>query len=290
MSISIWFNTFCNNIRLSDVAVNNISYRYKRITRQLNVEFWNTDSQIANSFYVGSYGRGTDIHVSDIDVIFVLPPTMFTQYDNYIYNGQSSLLQTVKGKIEQTYPSSLKADGQVIGINFSDGIRFELVPAFLNNGNCYIYPDSNAGGSWKTTNPKPEIAAIAQKNNEWNKNLKRLCRMARAWKDYCGVPLGGLLIDTLAYNFLSGWEYRDKSYAFYDWMSRDFFKFMSEQNNSQTYWISPGGRQYVWRSGNFEYKAKQAYKLSLEAIENEEKYPYTAKTQWRQIYGTKFPS
>ncbi|MDR1974389.1 MAG: hypothetical protein LBQ31_06905 [Bacteroidales bacterium] len=49
------------------------------------------------------------------------------------------------------------------------------------------------------------------KDTEWNKNLRRLCRMARAWKDMWDIPIGGLLIDTLAYNFLKDWEHKDKS-------------------------------------------------------------------------------
>lgn len=36
-----------------------------------------------------------------------------------------------------------------------------------------------------------------------SKNLRHLCKMARAWKNKNGVNMGGLLIDTLAYRFLS---------------------------------------------------------------------------------------
>ena len=45
-----------------------ISDRYKRITKAINREFWNTDSDTAHSFYVGSYGRGTAVDTSDIDM------------------------------------------------------------------------------------------------------------------------------------------------------------------------------------------------------------------------------
>lgn len=114
--------------------------------------------------------------------------------------------------------------------------------------------------------------------------------MIRAWKEYCNVPMGGLLIDTLAYNFLKESPNKDKSYLYYDWISRDFFKYLSEQSETQNYWLSPGANQYVNRTGKFEYKAKQAYNLSLEAITKEKDYPTTAKNKWREIYGTKFPT
>ena len=290
MSVSDWFETFNKNLRMSDNTVNNISYRYKRITKQLNKDFYNSESDILHSIYVGSYGRGTDIVTSDIDMIFQLPYSEYTRYNSYSGNGQSALLQAVKRSIEKTYKSSMKADGQVIVISFTDNVTFELVPTFINNDRSFTFPDSNDGGRWKITNPKPEINEITTKNKEWNKNLKRLCRMARAWKYKWNVPIGGLLIDTLAYNFMSSYGYRDKSYLYYDYITRDFMKFLSEQNTKQEYWLSPGARQYVLRKGKFENIAKDCYDIALEAIAKEKDYPYTAKTKWREIYGTKFPS
>jgi len=290
MSVANWFETFNQNLRMSKDSVDSISYRYKRITKQLNKDFYNSESEVNHSLYVGSYGRGTDIVVSDVDMIFQLPYSEYVKYNAYSGNGQSSLLQAVKNSIEKTYKSSIRADGQVIVISFTDGIVFELVPAFINNDNSYTFPDTNNGGSWKKTNPRPEIAEITAKNNQWNKNLKRLCRMARAWKYKWDVPIGGLLIDTLAYNFMSDYVYKDKSFLYYDYISRDFFKYLSEQNTEQNYWLSPGARQYVWRKGKFEYKARQCYNLALEAIEKEKDYPYTAKSKWREIYGTKYPT
>jgi hypothetical protein len=290
MSISNWFETFNTNVQISDPIVETIAYRYKRMTKQLNKDFWTTESDTSHSLYVGSYGRDTDIHVSDIDMLFQLPYSIYEKYNAYTSNGQSALLQAVKNSIENTYKSYMKADGQVIVISFDDGIIFELVPAFINKDDSYTYADSNNGGSWKTTNPKPEMAEIMRKNNEWNRNLKRLARMAKAWKDKWNVPMGGLLIDTMAYNFMSNWGYKDKSYLYHDYMSRDFFKYLSEQNDQQEYWLSPGARQYVWRKGNFASKAKQCYDIALEAIEKGTTYPITAKTKWREIYGTKFPA
>src|SRR5690606_19430769 len=116
----------------------------------------------------------------------------------------SALLQEVKQVLEKTYSiSNLKGDGQIISLPFSDGIDFEVLPAFLNKDASYTFPNSNNGGSWKTTDPKKEIAAINDMNNKCIKNLKRLCRMARAWRDKNNVAISGILIDVFAYNFIS---------------------------------------------------------------------------------------
>lgn len=293
MSVSDKFTAFNKNIRISDTNINNISFRYKEITKRLNLDFWNIASDISHSLYVGSYGRGSDIHVSDVDVIFELPLALYTQYNNYQGNGQSSLLQAVKKSIQKTYRTTdSHGDGQVVAVDFTDGIKYEIVPVFLLKDNKgYYYPDTNNGGSWKITNPKPEINEINDKNILWNKNLKRLCRMARAWKDKWGVPIGGLLIDTLAYNFLKNWQYNDKSYTYYDWMMRDFFEFLKNQDNNQSYWLSPGSNQYVWRKGNFEYKAAKCFNLAKEAIIYEDaNLTYSANQKWREIFGNRFPS
>lgn len=291
MSTSEKFSKFCDNILIDSTAVSNISYRYKRITKQLNKDFWNRDSDTQNSLYVGSYGRDTDIHVSDIDMLFQLPYDTYKRYNSYQYNGQSALLQVVKNSIEKTYRSSIKSDGQVVKIDFTDGISFELVPCFLNQDRSFTYPDSNDGGKWRITNPKPEIEAIRTTNLQCNFNLKRLCRMARSWKDTWDVPMGGLLIDTLAHNFLKGWEHRDKSFTYYDWMTRDFFYYLKEHNEKQNYWCAPGSNQFVWRKGMFEYKALRCYNISLEAVKYENLgQHWSANQKWREIYGSAFPS
>lgn len=292
MSISEKFSTFCSNLRMSQATVDNVSTRYKQITKRLNIDFYNSYSDTAHSLYVGSYGRGTAIHVSDIDMLFILPHSVSVRYNNYAHNGQSALLQAVKNSIATTYSTtSLGGDGQVVKVSFSDGMVFEVVPCFENTDESFTFPDSNNGGSWKTTNPRPEISEIRNKDALWNKNLRRLCRMARAWKDTWDVPIGGLLIDTLAYNFLKDWEYKDKSFTYYDWMTRDFFEYLKNQDEDQKYWISPGGKQYVWRKGKFEYKAKQCYNEALKAIEHENKnQDWSANQKWREIYGTKFSS
>lgn len=291
MGCADWFKTFCSNIQVKNKDV--ISNRYKAITKRLNKDFWTTDSGSSHSLQVGSYGRKTAIDgTSDVDMIFELPDSIYQQYNDHSGNGQSALLQAVRTSVKQTYPDTkIGADGQIIEIPFSDGITFELVPGFLNSNASYIYPDSNDGGSWKITNPRPEINAIRERNNVCNNNLIPLCRMMRSWKRKWNVPIGGLLIDTLAYQFIINWKHRDKSYFYYDWMCRDFFEYMAEQDPDQEYWKAPGSRQRVHKNGLFEYKAKRCHKITLRAIEHDKKkQEWAAKQKWREIFGTSFPS
>ena len=292
MGLADWFSTFCANIKVQDGGT--ISTRYKNITRRLNSNYWTTTSDTAYSLYVGSYGRNTAIQgISDLDMIFQLPYSVYEQYDKYSGNGQSALLNAVKTSIEKTYSTtSIRADGQVILVPFNDGLTFEVVPAFINKDDSFTYPDSNNGGRWRTTNPKPEIEAIRARNAVCNGNLILLCRMMRSWKNKWNVPIGGLLIDTLAYQFIESYTYRDKSYLYYDYFCRDFFKWMAEQDENQEYWKAPGSGQYVYGKGLFQYKANRCYNISLEAIAHETASPkqeWSAKQKWRDIFGNSFP-
>ena len=290
MGIGEVFEKFCDNLKITNGAT--ISYRYKRITNQLNRTFYGYENDTYHSIYTGSYGRDTAIEgFSDLDMLFWLRPDDYSRFNNHEGNGQSAMLQEVRTSILNTYPNTaVSGDGQVVVVSFDDGMRFEVAPGFELTNDTFRCPNSNDGGKWYITDPRAEQIAINKKNDAWNWNLKRLARMGRAWKREWSVPMGGLLIDALAHNFLSDWAYRDKSFIYYDWMSRDFFNYLMDQNPNQFYWLAPGSNQFVWRTGDFEYKAKRCYNISLEAIEADSKgHEYTRNSKWREIYGTSFP-
>lgn len=98
-----------------------ISTRYKTITRAVNGDFWNSNSETAHSRYVGSYGRGTAINVSDLDILIELPSNEYDHFNSLSGNGPSRLLQAVKKAIQDTYSrTDVRGDGQVVVVSFSD--------------------------------------------------------------------------------------------------------------------------------------------------------------------------
>lgn len=292
MSVADNFRAFRGNYLIPAATVGSISYRYKRITKQLNKDFWNTESEMAHSLYVGSYGRDTAARgVSDLDVAFRLPSSVYHQYNAYQTNGQSALLQAVKNSLNRTYTNSQTgADGQVIALNFDDGIRFEILPVFDNAAGTFTFADSNGGGSWQTCDPRTEMSEFLARNKATNGNLKAIGRMARIWRDYHTVPIGGMLIDTLAYQFIASWPDRDKSYLYHDYLARDFFLYLANIDRSQTHWRAPGSGSYVYKKGNFQTPAATTYQTALSAIHHESnERPLTARNKWREIFGSTYP-
>lgn len=284
MSVSEMFSDFIANLSISNM--DDISYRYGELTSALNKQFRNTESKTDNTLQVGSFGRKTGIDgISDLDMLYIMPKS---KWDDYKGDKQLRLLQDTKAAILERYPkTTVKVDRLVVTVTYTDFL-VEVQPVFEKEDQSYYYPDTKDGGSWKVTKPREEMAEISELDSEKNGNLKRLCKMARAWKNKHGVGMGGLLIDTLAYNFLkSTTDYDDKSYLYYDWMSRDFFKYLSELPK-QDYYAAPGSGQRVKVKKNFQSKAKKAYDLCLAAIEAEEQKNVNAK--WKNVYGRPFPS
>jgi hypothetical protein len=174
---------------------------------------------------VGSYGRDTAINgISDLDMVFSLPLDVYQRFNAYESNGQSALLQEVKNVIAKTYSSTdVGGDGQIVAIKFN-GHTVEVLPAFEYEDGSFKYANSKDGGSWKITKPRAEKQEINRVDGNSNNNLKLLCKMVRAWKNTVGVGIGGLLIDTLRYNFFkNNTDYNDKGYLYYDFILRDFF-------------------------------------------------------------------
>ena len=195
-----------------------ISTRYKTITKAVNREFWNSTSETAHSLYVGSYGRGTAIDTSDIDILVELPKSEYDRYDIYKGNGQSRLLQAVKTAIQASYPrTDVRADGQVVKVSFADGMKFEVLPAFASRdwyGNTtYQYPDSNMGGNWRSTNPKAEQDAMRSKNDSDYGLLFDTCKHMRYIRDnyFSSYHLSGIVIDSFVYAAIGGWSWTQPS-------------------------------------------------------------------------------
>ena len=66
------FKQFRDNIAVQNAA--DISTSYAGITKRLNLDFWDIESDFTNRRQVGSYGRNTAVHgISDLDMVFELP-------------------------------------------------------------------------------------------------------------------------------------------------------------------------------------------------------------------------
>ncbi|QMV16007.1 SMODS domain-containing nucleotidyltransferase [Vibrio spartinae] len=284
MTTTEMFTDFLKNLAIDNGA--SITSKYEEITSALNKKFRDTESKTANSLQVGSYGRWTGIKgISDLDMLYIMPSS---KWDEYKDGKQSKLLGDTRDAIQARYPRTVvKKDRLVVQVLYTN-FMVEVQPVFKQEDGSFKYPDTYNGGSWKITKPSDEIKAMKEFVDQKNKNLRKLCKMARAWKNKHGVGMGGLLIDTLAYNFLkSTSDYDNRSTAFYDWMCRDFFLYLSEEQNKD-YYLALGSNQRVKVKNKFQRKAKKAYDLSCKAIDAGD--DSSAHKKWKKIFGRPFPA
>lgn len=284
MSIADTFKTFLGNLAIDNADT--ISLRYGEITCVLNQEFRDTDSKTANSLQVGSYGRWTAIRgISDLDMLYIVPASDWADYED---GGQSRLLNRTCAAIKARYPKTeVYVDRLVVRVLYTD-FHIEVQPVFEEDDGSFTYPDTKDGGAWKTTKPRLEISTTSQVDKDKNNNLRRLCKMTRAWKNKHGVALGGLLIDTLGHNFLIQTDaYDDSSYGVYDEMARDFFDYLADRPD-QDYYAALGSGQRVQVKKKFQKKARKAFDLCESAIAAEgQKGAYK---KWRKVFGRAYPS
>ena len=288
MTISEMFSDFLDNLKVSNAV--QISQRYGEVTKSLNKEFRDTDSRVANSLQVGSYGRYSGINgISDLDMLYIMPKNKWASYED---GKQAQLLTDTKNAIKVRYPNTeVRVDRLVVTVTYTD-FHIEVQPVFEEvdgDGNSYfLYPDTYDGGSWKVTKPRQEIAAMKEFVDQKNTNLRRLCKMIRSWKNKHGVVMGGLLIDTLAHNYLNSISiYDNKGIASCGELTRDFFEYLKDQPD-QDHYKALGSGQIIKVKKKFQKKAKKAYELCLNAIDAGDSASANAK--WKKVYGRAFPA
>ncbi|WBC08928.1 hypothetical protein [Micromonospora sp. WMMA1947] len=286
MKVSEIFDTLLENLKVGDASTT-IAARRDEITKALNKDFRSVEGSTANRLMVGSYGRHTAIRgVSDLDMIYILPASLRSSYDSE--TGPRRILNRVRDDLKARYPNTeIQVDQCVVRVQFtSNKFKFEVQPAFENADGTFDYPDTKSE-SWKVTKPRHEITATKDCNDRTSKNMRHLARMARAWKDTNGVVMGGLLIDTLVHRFFSTTtEYDDKGSLWFDFMVRDFFKFLAEEPDKD-YYLALGSNQRATVKKRFQPKAKKAYNRCLEAIADGGKA--SANKKWREVFGTAVP-
>lgn len=286
MTTSQSFRKLLGNIVLDND--NQLSNRYCEITKKLNQRFRNTGSEVTNSLRVGSYGRYTGIKgISDLDMLYIMPDYLWDTYEN----EQGKLLRDTRDILQERWPNTdIHIDSPVVVLNFKN-FKFEIQPVFTDyevddNLPFYWFPDTK-DARYKKTKPKHEQAEMTRFRNEYGDTHRWLCKIMRAWKNTSGLAMSGLLMDTLAYNFLNAKTcYRTASLSQFDAVVRDFFAFLKDEPKKEFY-AALGSNQHVYVKHPFKTKAHNAWIQAKNAINEEDEVKRHAI--WRDIFGNAFP-
>ncbi|MFM9627012.1 SMODS domain-containing nucleotidyltransferase [Streptomyces galilaeus] len=104
MKTSEIFETLLKNLKVGETATT-VASRRDEITKALNKDFRDKDGCTDYKLMVGSFGRHTAIKgVSDLDMIFILPPGIRSSYDGD--TGPRRILERVRDDLKARYTST----------------------------------------------------------------------------------------------------------------------------------------------------------------------------------------
>ncbi|MBX3394294.1 MAG: nucleotidyltransferase [Phycisphaerae bacterium] len=289
ITVSQRFDRFLSNLRLTEDQRQDGITKHGGVRSCLNEHYWGTTSTTANSMLVGSWGKNTEIRPPrDIDVLFCLPKSVYDRFQTRPGNKQSQLLQEVKDVLTRRYGSTtMRGDGQVVVVKFAS-YAVEVVPAFTLTSGQYWICNTHNGGSYQTIDPAAEIEHVRESNSATSGNSRDLIRMLKCWQWNCSVPLKSFWLELLAVDFLRTWEHRGKSTTYYDWMVRDFLRWLVGKAWSYVY--VPGTGEIIsigdaWKSRAETARDRAVRACDLEAADK----VYDAGVEWQKIFGTQIP-
>jgi hypothetical protein len=232
---------------------------------------------------VGSYGRWIGIKgISDLDMLYIMPSGLWEKYKDKPYQ----LLKDTADAISDRYPTTeVYPDTLVVVVKYQN-FKIEVQPVFEDEEGFW-YPYTRGNSQYRLTKPREELSTTREVDADKNGNLRRLAKMTRAWKNKHGVAMGGLLIDTLAHNFLVGRTTFDTtSFGSCGQMMRDFLSYLAEQPKQDRY-AALGSGQHVKVHKAFQSKAKKGLELADRALEAGE--DAKANNRWRKLFGRAYP-
>ncbi|MDA0635957.1 SMODS domain-containing nucleotidyltransferase [Nonomuraea sp. CA-218870] len=290
MSTASRFDKFLQNIKATPLQQTAAITSANAIARKLQGYYFGTPYSDASRMIIGSYGKGTAVRPPrDIDVLFFMPPAVYHRFNAYSFNGQSALLQEVKGLFRQRFPNTreIGGDGQVVVIDFSTGHKVEVLPAWRAEGGGLLVPDTHDGGTWRQVDHDAEIKFVEDSDARSRGNTRNLIMMMKVWQTQCSVPIKSLVLEFRSVNFLSRWKYAKESSHYYDWMVRDFFGELIGKANA---WHTiPGTNEKKHYGDAWLSKAQSAYARAAKACEYErDGKDADAAVEWRKIFGNQY--
>lgn len=293
--VNAHFSQFLQQLELDSADRSTAERRAERIARSLFANYYPGQAFDPSCYVtVGSYGKGLATKPrTDLDMLFVLPASVYRRAENLAGNRQSALLQEVKNALLATFPTTdISADGQVIVAQFQT-YGVDIVPAFRYisgpNTGSYLTAQTASGGSWRLSNPVAEYNWIQSVDSASHGKATDLVKMLKAWKRECNVEIKSVCLEVAATVFANQWVYKDKGlgYGYHDWLTRDFFAFLLNYVNGNA---KPAGiGEWIPLGDAWASKCQTAYNRAVKACDFEHgDDSFSASCEWQKIFGSQF--
>ncbi len=273
MTIQQQFEKFHQNIRLTLAQDEDAQKKYNGVCKCLHAHYYpEREYSGKTKLLIGSYGKHTNIRPPrDVDVIFIMPPDTFTDYNKS--SGQSQLLQDIREVLKETYSTTekIRAWGKVIQITFSESTHnIELLPSWEQTNGTFLIPNTKKGGHWENWDPRQEIKKISDSELATKGKTRTLIRMTKKWTETCTANLTSFQIEKGVVDFYNGYDSNNKGLSV---LTRDFFNYF---------------KGHVFESTSH---LETAFNRATKACDFEEEGEIEKATEeWKKIFGSDFPS
>lgn len=293
------FELLFRAMQYSDAQITDYDTKLDGLRECLNAKYWPSLLPHEITFIItGSWMKNTPVRTcSDIDVIFLLPHSVYNRYALRTGNIQSDLLQEIRQALLLKYPTTaIKGDGPTVVVDFSS-VKVEIAPAFLDpTGSRYITNPNfktwvchtKPTGHYAITAPMAEAQQVAYINVTSKGDFVALMKMLKLWKKNCNVPIKTIALQMMAEQFLGIWRHRDAPHFWPDWLIRDFFAFILTQKNKSGKFPVTG--EILPFKDTWVSHAVTAAEIARKACVYEEKsLNKLAGDEWQKIFGTMIP-
>src|SRR3546814_907371 len=181
----------------------------------------------------------------------------------------------------------MRGDGQIVVVRFN-AMSVEVAPVFALDSGRFYFCNSHDGGRYDIADPAAEKDFIAEVHTNNNNNLRTMIKMAKAWQEHCNVPLKSFQIELLMAEFLQQSFWRQEGYFYYDFLLRDFFRYLLGRSNG--YVFAPGTSKLIALGDAWYSRCESARDRAIKACEYEySDYVISAGEEWQKIFGNQIP-
>ncbi len=188
-TINQGFEAFHSNLTPGSYAAGKAASHKASITARLERDF-----DLKQMFYSGSSNNGTSIaRHSDVDFFGSIPASK-------LKDNSAVSLREIKESLQGRFPLTevyVDSPGVVLKFGSADWDKAEVIPAHklrdAAGRGVYDIPDGNGG--WMKSSPLTHNDYVTYHNNRLGGKLKKLIRLAKAWKYYRNVPISSFYLE-----------------------------------------------------------------------------------------------
>lgn len=267
-------------MQLTEKQREDATSKYTGVCETLYPHFYEGSYDDAKKFLFGSYKTRTHIapmcEKQDVDVLFKIDEDVYEKYKD----NPAGILQKIRNVLKDRYTTTDKISvwGKIVLVKFSDGHHnVELLPAFEQDDNTFLIPNTENGGSWEVFDPRSQVNSFCDSNSATSGKTRLLVQMMKKWvretstleyKSYCIVEDTIRFLEEIYDNDVSSIDYPDLVKNFFNYLENNVPEHLENQLNH----ISTAKDRAVKA---IQYAAEGKY--------------IAASKEWRKIFGSYFP-